>query len=115
VDKNLVPGDYIFRLRAVSLAQKGQFTDWHRFKVIDPNEKFSIGLIMYILSGLLTVIVIASVTLYYRHRIRMLLRRLDDSNMLMIEMEDMHLEDSPNNHNNSQFNQLAVINEHEDE
>lgn len=115
MDKDLLSGDYIFRLRAVSLAQKGQFTDWHRFKVIDPNEKFSIGLIMFILSSLLTVIVIVSVTMYYRQRVRMLLRRLDDSDMLMNEMEVMHVEDSPDNQNNSQFNQLSVIDEHDDE
>ncbi|XP_070495241.1 putative molluscan insulin-related peptide(s) receptor isoform X2 [Chironomus tepperi] len=115
VEKDILPGDYIFRIRAVSLAQKGPFTDWHRYKVIDPDEKSSIGLIMAILSFVLTAIIIVAISSYYRHRIRMILRHHEDNDILMNEMEVMHFDDSPFQHNNSQFNQLAVINEHDDE
>ncbi|KAL7040010.1 hypothetical protein ACKWTF_000215 [Chironomus riparius] len=115
VEKGLLPGDYIFRIRAESLAQKGSFTDWHHYKVIDPNDKSSIGLIMSIISSLVTVISIGAIILYYRHRIRRILRHQEDNDILMNEMEVIHLDDLPVEHNNSQFDQLAVINEHDDE
>ena len=70
---------------------------------------------MSIISSLLTVISIGAIIMYYRHRIRMILRHQEDNDILMNEMEVMHLDDLPVEHNNSQFDQLAVINEHDDE
>ncbi|XP_070490631.1 insulin receptor-like [Chironomus tepperi] len=114
--KDLQPGDYIFRIRAVSLAQRGAFTSWHRYKVIDPYEKFKIELTVSILSiFLLAVVIVVAVKLYYRHRNRMLFRHRENDDMLMHEMDVFDLNDSIDQRNSSHLDPLEVIYEHEDE
>lgn len=101
----------MFRVMAVSLAGRGEYTEFHEFHVIKPQHSTSI--LAPILLVVLFLLVCGSiVSYYYRHKIRTLFQRLNDRNSLLRNMEMNEFFDVPLDHEN--FNRLSDIEELEE-
>jgi predicted phage tail protein len=103
---NLPEGEYELRVAAVSIAQQGSFTNWHVFKVVGPTEEVPVGTITLGIFFVLTLVVGASISYYYKHRIITALRRRNDTVYLMNEIEPTDFHEVSIHHNDDRLSDI---------
>lgn len=84
-------GNYSFRVMANSLAGNGPYSDYHNFQIIDSkNNDNEISWKSWIFGslGVAILLIIIGFAYYYKHKIVTLLRRQDDSAVLMKDVDD---------------------------
>lgn len=92
---------------AVSLAQKGRFTDFHEFQIIKPDNSVSKGWILLGVVLLLLLAVVGAVTYYCKHNLRLLIRNQNDTMVLMRDIEPTDFYEVSLNHKS--FDELSDI------
>lgn len=91
-------------MRAVSLAGNGQYTDFHQFKIIKPVQPDSTGWIIFSAIVLLILVSVMLVCYYFKHKVRLLFRRVrrtEDTDILLQEIEPTDFHEISLNHDHS--------------
>lgn len=88
---NLNTGNYSYRVMANSLAGNGLFSDFHYFEIFDSKNngnEISWKWIIIGIFGFAFLLTSIGVAYYYKHKILILLKRQDDSSVLMKDVDD---------------------------
>lgn len=88
--EHLDKGRYVFRVRSVSLAQTGSYTDYKFLVVYDPTYSSPTAIIVLSSGSIFVVCVIAVIAFFYRqYRKRIRLRSLNASTQnILMQMDD---------------------------
>ena len=95
---------------AVSLAGKGQFTEFHQFRIIKPEDPDLTGLIAFSAIFIFILVCAALASYYYKHKIMFLIRllkRKNDTIVLMNEIEPTDFQEISLRHKS--YDQLSDI------
>lgn len=108
---HLLPGTYAFRVMAVSLAGKGEYTDFHEFHVIKPEYSMSKG--WFVVGAVFTLLLICGsiASFYYKHKIMILFQRRNDTISLLqdMEMEQLNFHEISLHHEKSLYRMSDIL------